>query len=599
MSHDTDKQDSKERLQLLFDNMLNGFALQEIITDDNGNPVDFRYLEANPAFQTQSGLPVPDIIGKTIKEVLPDVEQYWIDIYGKVALTGEPIQFRQYAKPLDKHFNVFAFSPKPGQFAIVFNDISDLKEYEESLIEATEEAQRANKTKDTFLAHMSHELRTPLNGILGYAQILKNDSTLTALQKTGLQVIERSGNLLLDLINEILDFSKISAEKTKLEPKHIHFKDFLRDVVGVVQFRRRSNDVDFKFEPAKDLPDVVIVDPNRLSQVLFNLLSNALKFTSKGSVTFKTTYQDNHARFEVIDTGIGIQEDQLEEIFKPFTQLSSKSSQHGTGLGLSIAQKLVGLMGGTIQVESKPGQGSRFWFDIPLKTGDLSKIEQLEDTLNIAGYKGSRRKILIVDDQVDNRMILINLLKPLGFSTLEATGGEQAIELARKHCPDVIMMDLIMPKVDGFAAAQKIRSLDRPDVKIIAVSATATFNQEKHTLVDQYFDEFLTIPIDLSKLLNTLQKHLDLTWEFNETSSSAQQNKATVDPSQFKLPSREVLESLLFCANHGDVTALRTQIEAIKSDTPEFTPFADYLMGLVDSFQINNIIQFLKMQVEN
>src|SRR5919199_3130810 len=310
---------------------------------------------------------------------------------------------------------------------------------------AEEAAQAANRAKSEFLANMSHELRTPLNGILGYTQIFKKDKTLTEQQKNGIGIIHQCGEHLLTLINDILDLSKIEARKMELFPKDFYFSEFLECIAEICRIRAEQKGLVLIYETITPLPKVIRADEKRLRQVLINLLGNAVKFTDKGRVTFRVGYQEGKVRFQVEDTGIGIAPNQLEEIFLPFQQVGEYSREtEGTGLGLAISRQLVQMMGASLNVLSTLGKGSVFWLDLDLPEVDQGADVGKVDERPIIGFKGSKRKVLVVDDKWTNRSVLVNLLEPLGFEVVEATDGLDGLAKAPEFQPDLILMDLVM-----------------------------------------------------------------------------------------------------------------------------------------------------------
>ncbi|MBD2541539.1 response regulator [Coleofasciculus sp. FACHB-SPT36] len=338
---------------------------------------------------------------------------------------------------------------------------------------AEQAAQSANRAKSEFLANMSHELRTPLNGILGYAQILKRDKTLNEPQKDGLGVIHQCGEHLLTLINDILDLSKIEARKMELHRSNFHFPQFLEGIVELCRIRAQQKDIYLTYQPIAPLPMAVQGDEKRLRQVLINLLSNAIKFTTTGGVTFQASYQDGTFRFQVEDTGVGMASEQLEEIFLPFHQVGERDRKsEGTGLGLAISRQLVQMMGSEIKVNSILGKGSVFYFDLDLPLVDQwADVTQIDER-PIIGYLGDKRKILIADDQWENRSILVKMLEPLGFEIREATDGLDCITKAQEWQPHVILMDLMMPALNGLEATRRIRK--SPDLKVVVIATSAS-----------------------------------------------------------------------------------------------------------------------------
>lgn len=382
--------------------------------------------------------------------------------------------------------------------------------------------EEAAKSKDIFLANISHELRTPLNSILGYAKILQRDSNLNQSQISDLRVVQHSGVHLLTLINDILDLSKANAAKMELYPRWIEFQTFLDGIIGIIRNSALDKGLLLKLEVQEDLAVNIKVDEKRLRQILINLLNNAVKFTFSGEVTLKISvieniddsssqYNNQKLRFSVIDTGIGMNHEQLKKLFQPFEQFSNTQSQiNGTGLGLSLSKQLVKLMGGTLRVKSQLGSGSNFWFDIVLP------VIQVSDNLvsvtggKILNYKGKKRKILVVDDKLSNRELLVKMLAPIGFELETANDGQEMMSKVQIMIPDLILLDLFMPGKTGFTASKEIRRI--PELKhipIIVVSATSITKDMKDYLE---CEAYITKPVEEEELLELLETYLQLEW---------------------------------------------------------------------------------------
>jgi PAS domain S-box-containing protein len=520
------------------------------------------------------------------------------------------------------------------------------------------ELAQASRHKDEFLANMSHELRTPLNAILGYAQILRTASNLNPRQVEGLETIKRSGAHLLNMITEILDLSKIGAGRMELQVRDVYLPELLRSIGDMIRIRAEQKGLAFVCEYAPDLPVGVRTDEKRLREVLINLLSNAVKFTEKGRVTFRvgvnprvppavgvnlcvhpdrvgvnlcvppavglnprvhpaegkhTGIAPTHIiRFEVEDTGIGIAPEQLKEVFLPFYQMGGvRYSVEGTGLGLAISHKLVEMMGGELKVTSTIGEGSVFWFDLPLSEvpGFVPQVQSAGP--KIVGYKGERRIVLVVDDNRDNRDILTSMLHPLGFRIVEAENGQECLDKYIRFTPDVILLDLRMPGMDGFEVACRIRNMecgmrneDTSEFRtpqsairtcIIAISATAYEEARKKSL-EAGCNDFLAKPVQSEDLLERLRTHLHLEWIYER--GSEEQAEVDLRP-QIALQSVVLLppgerDLLLQQAVRGNVKGILEQLDNIERLGAQFLPLVTELRTLAKNFQVDQIVEWLE-----
>lgn len=480
---------------------------------------------------------------------------------------------------------------------------------------AKEAAEVANHAKSEFLANMNHELRTPLNGILGYAQILQRDSHITEKQLKGVHIIRQCGDHLLTLINDILDLAKIEAQKMDLYPEAFNLPLFLETTADMCRIKAEQKGIAFKFEKAADLPLVVQADEKRLRQVLLNLLSNAVKFTDIGAVTFRVELAESTSpadmtdfkriHFSITDTGIGMTPERLERIFLPFEQAGSRDrNSEGTGLGLAISQQIIEMMGSQIQVDSEPGQGSRFWFELDLPVVEENWIAADSHlTPQISGYQGQRRHILVIDDHAENCSVVVNMLEPLGFKVTAASDGRVGLETAIALRPDLIITDVVMPNLTGLDMTRRLRQLpDFQDLPIIASPASLS-HVEKQESLDAGCNAFLPKPVDLELLLQELAQLLDITWLYGEP--TAQAASETVGDHHKTLnetlivPTPTELEALYRAARGGFIDEIQKEAEALKQLNPNYTRFADQLIDLAKQFEDEAIIQLIEQHLSD
>ncbi len=530
-----------------------------------------------------------------------------------------------------------AFNSMAAQLQSAFDKLEKSKaeleirveERTQQLQEALKIVDTASKAKSEFLANMSHELRTPLNGILGYAQILQRSKTLTEKEQKGVGIIYQCGSHLLTLIEDILDLSKIEARKMELHYAEIHFPSFLQSVAEMCRIRAEQKGLAFIYQSDGNLPIGVCIDEKRLRQVLINLLGNAIKFTENGGVTFKIEVMGNGSshsqaeplnegnenelnqlpitnsqlpitkiRFQIEDTGVGMTREQLEKIFLPFEQVgNSKKQSEGTGLGLAISQKIVSLMGSNLEVQSDPGKGSIFSFDLDLPLAlNWAETSRVAQQGTIIGFEGQKRKILVVDDRWENRSILVNLLEPIGFELVEAKNGAEGLEKAVEFQPDLIITDLVMPVMDGFEMLRRLRQIGGLKDVVAIASSASVFDIDQHKSLDAGANEFLPKPLQAEKLLEMLRSHMELTWvyEAREPLKKIVSSPAkTLSSEEIIPPSSDILMQLYELAKKGDLDEIVETANQLKQSQPESIPFAQKLVELAENFQVKQIQNFI------
>jgi len=455
-------------------------------------------------------------------------------------------------------------------------------------------AEAASQAKSEFLARMSHELRTPLNAILGYAQLLQRDDGVGAAQRIQVETIRRSGEHLLTLINEVLDLARVEAGKLDIASVDTDLGALVRDVGAMFRQRAENAGLAFRCELEEPYPRRIRADDRRLRQILINLLGNAVKFTPRGGDVGLTVRAHRCGSdqwiiaFAVADTGIGIAAENLPKIFDPFYQVLERKAE-GIGLGLAITRRLVEAMAGELKVDSAPSRGTTF--TLALETVELAGAPTLPhyERPSVTGYRGARRTVLVADDNAENRAVLANYLVPLGFRIVEAQDSEAAIAAVARATPDLVLMDLVMPGLDGFGALERIRALPlHRQPKIAAVTANA-FEQARTQSLAQGCDAFLTKPVDFDELRGVLGALLDLQWQYADAPGGAQTSggKAAAE-----FPAGR-LAALYELARGGDVMALETELEAIGAE-PKYAAFAAELRKFIARVDLRGAERWLE-----
>jgi PAS domain S-box-containing protein len=507
--------DSQQRYHALFMNMNNAFAYHRIILDEKGNPVDFEFLQINSAFEIYFNRRMEDVIKKNYSEVFPKgqfTSEPMLQWLYKIAMTGKSDIIESYLSDITgRWYSLSVYSSEKYYFAIIFTDIHDRKMTELELIRAKEEAEAANKAKSEFLANMSHEIRTPINGIVGMID-LTMPTNLTYEQRDNLTTAKTCAKSLSNIINDILDFSKMEAGKLSIDNINFEMKTLIEEIIKAHTPHANEKGLELNYSFSSNIPQYLIGDPNRLQQVINNLIGNAIKFTESGEVNISVkkgivTEEYLKLKFAISDTGIGIDEEKKDRLFKTFSQVDSSITRKfgGTGLGLAISRHLVEMMGGEVWLESERGKGSTFYFIIKFKIGK----KQLEQpiTQRIVAKPFHSMNILVVEDDRINQIVITRMLNEKGYRVDVANNGLEALDLHKEKEYDVILMDIQMPEMDGLETTKRIRERESTakHTPIIALTAYA-LQGDRERFLNIGMDEYLPKPVRMEELFNLIEK---------------------------------------------------------------------------------------------
>jgi PAS domain S-box-containing protein len=499
---------SEERYRTLFESVDQGFCIFEMIFDEQERPVDYRFLEMNKMFEAHTGL--HDAVGKTAKELIPNLDGYWFDTYGRVALTGEPVRFENEAPAMGRWFDVYATrlgGPDSRRVALLFSDITARKQSEETLLKLAKDLAEADQRKTEFLATLAHELRNPLAPIRSGLSVMRLKGDNAAAVARVREMMERQVSHMVHLIDDLLDVARISGGKLELKKERADLRSVLSSAVETSLPLIETG----QHELSVELPDDEVpaeVDVTRIAQVVANLLNNAAKYTpSGGRIGLRLRVEGEEAVIAVSDNGIGIPREALSTVFEMFSQVGHhlERSQGGLGIGLSLVRRLVDMHGGTVAADSGgPGTGSVFTVRLPLAIGGAEAPVQSAPQVREQGAGVSR--ILVVDDNVDAATTLSMILEACGYQTRVAHDGMGALEAAQDFRPQVAFLDIGMPVMDGYDTARAMRRLRGLDTMTLVALTGWGAESDRRRSDEAGFNHHLTKPVELAVVQDLLAK---------------------------------------------------------------------------------------------
>lgn len=478
------------------------------------------------------------------------------------------------------------------QTGLLLREIELHKQTDAELQLARHLAEQANKAKSRYITGISHELRTPLNSILGYAQLLDNDASMPPHRKQAIKVINRSGEHLLSLIEGTLDIARIESGKLTFDIKPLRFQEFIEQIVSMFELQARNKGLQFVYQQQGELPTMVRADQKRLTQILINVLGNAIKFTQDGEVMFSISYAREIAHIRISDTGPGIKQSEYNKIFEPFERGSAADAANvgGTGLGLTISKLLTELMGGEMFFYSELGKGTTF--EIRLFLSQIRDIEAINPApyLKRIGYLGERKKILVVDNEQVDRALIVDILSPLGFEMAEAATGKSCVDCYQQLQPDVILMDLAMPVMDGWEASFIIRKVHQSSLPIAIVSANA-YDKNLENVAGISSDDFMVKPVNVEELLDWLEHQLDIQWLYEPL----QQPFESAEPEEQMIwPEPDQLDALLSLVKQGHVKGIHQKLDAILLVNQCYEAFVRRIRNEAKQFNLAEIKRYIE-----
>jgi PAS domain S-box-containing protein len=569
-----------------------------ITTDPRGIITD-----VNKQMEALTGCTRDELIGAPFKGYFTDPERAEAGIklvLGESKLTDYELTARaRDGKETVVSYNATTFHDRDRKLQGVFaaaRDVTERKRYEQSL-------QQANRAKSVFLANMSHEIRTPMNAILGFSQLMLRDQDLTPRQCQYLGTINRSGEHLLALINDILEMSKIEAGRTTLNPSTFDLPALLKDLEMMFRVRTDEKKLAFSVEMIGDVPQYIVTDINKLRQVFINVLGNAVKFTEEGGIALRVRVDRDGATgpfllVEIEDTGPGISPDDQEKLFRHFEQTKTgQQAGTGTGLGLAISREFVRLMGGAITVDSQVGMGSVFVIHLPLKEGEAEAVQARDKPRHVLRLQPGQAtcRVLIADDIDHNRQLLAQLLEPLGFEIRLATNGVEAVHEFEEWRPHLILMDFRMPVMDGHEAIRRIRAMaGGNDLKIIAVTASA-MDENRQELMSIGADDFISKPFREVELFQKIHAHAGVEYVYaDHPTDTPREEPAELTPESLSGWPQDLIDPMREAVITADLDQLLARIQEVEARDPRI---ARALRRLAEGFEYEKLLDLLTMEV--
>jgi signal transduction histidine kinase/CheY-like chemotaxis protein/purine-cytosine permease-like protein len=527
----------------------------------------------------------PDLPRQAVAELLLKIFVIFLIVYGVAA----------WLFVLANESRKVAQEESNRQTELLLREIEAHSDTDRKLQLAKETAENANLAKSRYVVGLAHEFRTPLNAIYGYAQLLEKESDLPKRRVNAVSTIRRSAEHLSELINGLLDIAQIEAGRVQISRDSFHLAEFLDDLVSMFELQCRAKAIRFDYEPASPLPDFVSTDRKRLRQTLINLLTNAAKFTFEGGVTFQVRYHAQVAEFIIRDTGVGIPDDDLERIFLPFERVNSPGAHaaKGTGLGLAIARLLAEVMGGDLVLKSQVGVGTTVHLKLYLPTVRPRSVQPYNE-MPIIGYEGPVKTVLVVDDETAHRGLVEDVLAPLGFDVLLAADGAACLRIAADRRPDLFLLDISMPGMNGWELAERLRQagFTREPIVMISADASELIGSER---ASSPHDSYLIKPIRIAELLRTLKQLLDLTWRRADDPGSTSARPRT-SPAMLaegtRLAPRQRNELRRLC-EIGHIRGIQAQLARLATEQPEAAADIERLQRHIDAFEIDQFLVLL------